>query len=283
GVYMPGVRLVAAAVDPRRRGFSVGAYVASFYFGSSASFFLTGALLGALDWRGAALALAVAAVPAFPLALAGARGIALETGGRARFDLGVLRHGPLMRTITAYAGHSWELFVVRAWLAAFLAAALVARGLDTDEAAAVASLWAAAVLALGIPGVFLGGWISDRLGRRRTALVFAGTSGALSLVFGALLELPFPAIVAIGLVYGGLIAADSAVYSTAVTEVAPSGRVGSAQAVQAFLGFSLGALGPVASGAALDLGLGWIGVFATGGVVGLIATVPLAAARLRAA
>src|SRR5207253_11434563 len=188
----------------------------------------------------------------------------------------VLRNAPLVRTIAAYTGHSWELFIVRAWLAAFLAAAFALRGMSPTESSATASQWAAIMLALGVPGVFLGGWASDRVGRTKSALLYALGSGAISIGFGTLLFAPWPALIAIGALYGAMVAADSAVYSTAVTELAPAARIGSAQALQAVAGFGIGSLGPVVAGVALDLGSGWVGPFLVAGVVGIAMALPLA-------
>jgi len=216
-----------------------------------------------------------------PVAVASTRGLVVTQGARAHLDLRVLRHGPLLRTIVAYGGHSWELFVVRAWLAAFLAAALVARGSEITSASATASQWAAILLALGVVAVFLGGWASDRFGRARSAFAIALASGAISLGFGALLDAPWALVLVVGAVYGGLIGADSAVYSTAVTELAPPGRIGSAQALQAIAGFGIGSLGPVVAGAALDLGAGWMGPFVVAGAVGIACALPLLGPRMR--
>jgi MFS family permease len=278
GVYMPGVRLVAQSSDPARRGRAVGLYVAAFYLGGSLSFLATGLLLGPFGWRGAALILGAIGFAALPIAAISSRGIAETTGERAHLDLRVLRNTPLLRTITAYVGHSWELFIVRAWLAAFLAAAFALRGLSPTDASATASQWAALILALGVPGVFIGGWLSDRVGRTRAALLYALGSGAISIGFGTLLFAPWPAIIAVGGIYGALVAADSAVYSTAVTELAPAARIGSAQALQAVAGFGIGSLGPVVAGVALDLGAGWVGPFVVAGVVGIATALPLALA-----
>src|SRR5438067_564951 len=275
GVYMPGVRLVAQSSDPARRGTAVGLYVAAFYLGGSLSFLATGLLLGPAGWRGAATILGAVALAAVPIAMISSRGIPQSTGERAHLDLRVLRNAPLVRTIVAYVGHSWELFILRAWLAAFLAAAFALRGLSPTDASATASQWAALLLALGVPGVFVGGWLSDRVGRLRAALLYALGSGAISVGFGTLLFAPWPAIVAIGGMYGALVAADSAVYSTAVTELAPAARIGSAQALQAVAGFGIGSLGPVAAGVTLDLGLGWVGPFLIAGVVGIATALPL--------
>jgi MFS family permease len=278
GVYMPGVRLVAQSSDPARRGRAVGLYVAAFYLGGSLSFLATGVLLGPFGWRGAAIILGAIGLAALPVAAISSRGIPDSRGERAHLDLRVLRNAPLVRTITAYVGHSWELFILRAWLAAFLAAAFALRGLSPTDASATASQWAALILALGVPGVFVGGWLSDRVGRTRAALLYALGSGAISIGFGTLLFAPWPAIVAIGGIYGAIVAADSAVYSTAVTELAPAARIGSAQALQAVAGFGIGSLGPVVAGVALDLGSGWVGPFLVAGVVGIATALPLAAA-----
>jgi MFS family permease len=138
------------------------------------------------------------------------------------------------------------------------------------------------MLALGVPGVFLGGWASDRVGRTKSALLYALASGAISIGFGTLLLAPWPALIAIGAIYGAIVAADSAVYSTAVTELAPPGRIGSAQAIQAVAGFGIGSIGPVVAGATLDLGSGWIGPFLTAGIVGIATALPLAIGLRRA-
>ncbi|MBU6423448.1 MAG: MFS transporter, partial [Chloroflexi bacterium] len=156
GVYMPGVRIVAAAADPRRRGRAVGVYVSAFYLGSALSLLLVGVLLGPLGWRGAALVLGAASVLGLALTLV-AR-IPLErASGRARLDPSVVREPRLAAAVAAYAGHTWELYAERAWLAAFLAVILASRAPSALEASAEGSRWAALMLALGVVGVALGG------------------------------------------------------------------------------------------------------------------------------
>src|SRR5256714_462846 len=226
GVYMPGVRLVAQSSDPARRGTAVGLYVAAFYLGGSLSFLATGLLLEPFGWRGAALILGAIGLAALPVAAISSRGISETTGERAHLDLRVLRNAPLVRTITAYVGPSWELFIVRAWLAASLAAAFALRGLSPTDASATASQWAALILALGVPGVFVGGWLSDRVGRTRAALLYALGSGAISIGFGMLLLAPWPAIVAIGGIYPAPVAPPPSLLSTPPTGGPPAARPG---------------------------------------------------------
>src|SRR5205085_1313224 len=109
-----------------------------------------------------------------------------ERGGLLRPGLDVLRDPAMARTILAYAGHSWELYVSRAWLAAFLAGLLASGGAATAEATAEGGRWAALIAGAGTVGVWLGGWLSDRWGRFPAALVIATASGLISLAFGLL-------------------------------------------------------------------------------------------------
>ncbi len=275
GIYMPGVRLVSAASSTERRGLVVGVYVSAFYLGSAASLSATGLLLPELGWRGAALALGAVSVAAVPLVVWGAGGDAPSSNGRAYLDPAVLRDGPVARNILAYTGHAWELYVSRGWLAAFLASVLAARGLDDTAASAAGSQWAALMSGIGALGVFLGGGLSDALGRARAALLVALVSGMLSLVFGFMGAGPWTLLVVVGCFYGLVVSADSAIYSTAITELAPPERLGSAQAFQAFIGFGATVLAPVAAGLVLDLDLGWGVVFAMAGVVGIALALPL--------
>lgn len=279
GVYMPGVRLVAASAAPERRGLAVSVYVSAFYLGAAVSLWATGALLPTVGWRGAGYVLGAISAVALPLAILATRGATAPEGRSARLRPEVLKQGPVVRTILAYTGHSWELYVSRGWLAAFLAAVLAGQGFGSVEAASEGGKWAALMAGLGTVGVWLGGWLSDRWGRARAALAIALSSGCISLGFGWLGAGAWSVLVVIGCLYGLLVAADSGVYSTAVTELAPADQIGSAQAAQAFLGFLATALAPVVAGLILDLGGGFGGAFTMAGLVGLagaLALLPLA-------
>jgi MFS family permease len=275
GIYMPGTRVVAAAAPPARRGLAVGAYVSAFYMGGALSLWASGMLLSRMGWQQAALVLAVIAALGLPLAFIGASGASLPPGKRAALDVSVLREGPVTRTILAYTGHAWELYISRGWMAAFVASVLLGQGLDVQSAVAQGSQWAALMAGLGVPGVFLGGWISDRLGRARAGLLIAISSGIISLGFGFIAGLPWGLFILIGCAFGLLISADSAVYSTAITEWAPRDRLGSAQAMQAFIGFGATIAAPVLAGWMLDQGMGWGAVFAVGGLIGIPLALPL--------
>ncbi len=283
GVYMPGVRVVSATASPDRRGFDVSIYVSAFYVGSTASLWLSAALLPSVGWRGAALALGAASLGGLALALLAARGDVLPMGRSARLDPSVLRYTPVLRTIAGYTGHCWELYVSRGWMAAFLASVLVAQGLGQVDAAAEGGKWAALIGGIGITAVWIGGWLSDRWGRAPSAVAVATASGVVSMSVGWAAGLGWEPLILIGCLHGLLLAGDAAVYHTAVTELAPRDQLGSAQAVQASIGFLASTLGPVIAGVVLDLGGGYAGVFMTAGLASLaggLILLPLARAAL---
>jgi MFS family permease len=145
----------------------------------------------------------------------------------------------------------------------------VSDGLGDVEAAAEGAQWAGLIAGLGTAGVWIGGWLSDRWGRAQVAVTIAAASGCLSLVFGWLGLVGWWLVIAIGCLYGLLLAADSSIYSATITEVAPEDQLGSAQAAQAFTASMASSVAPVVAGLVLDLGGGNGGAFAVAGLIGL--------------
>ena len=250
--------------------------MSAFYVGASVSLLASGVLLGGLDWRGAALVLGGVSALGFPIAL-----LAQATSGTASRPIGGAAPGRLAQRFVA-AHHPGVqrsllgLYVSRGWLAAFLASVLLAAGYSQVDAASEGGKWAALMAGLGAVGVWVGGWVSDRWGRIRSAATIAAASGVLALAFGWLGGQAWAVLVAVGCVYGVLVAADSGIYSAAVTEYAPTGELGSAQAAQAFIGFLASAISPVAAGLVSDLGGGYGGAFVLGGLASIAGALILA-------
>jgi MFS family permease len=90
--------------------------------------------------------------------------------------------------------------------------------------------------------------------------------------------LPPGFLVGLGFLYGLLTASDSAIYSTLTVELAPPEKIGSAQAIQAFTGFGIGAAAPIAAGSLLDLMTGravWALAFSFNGALALLGVAAL--------
>ena len=232
----------------------VSIYVSAYYFGAALSLWASGTLLPAFGWRGASVVLGLISALALPLALLGTWGVSPPPRRSARLNPAVLKDEPTRRTILAYGAHSWELYISRAWLPAFLAAVLVGEGLGDVESASEGAQWAGLIAGLGTAGVWIGGWLSDRWGRAQVAVTIAMASGCLSLLFGWLGLVGWWVVIVVGCVYGLLLAADSSIYSATVTEVAPEDQLGSAQAAQAFTASLASSVAPVVAGLVLDLG-----------------------------
>jgi MFS family permease len=166
----------------------------------------------------------------------------------------------------------WELYAMWTWVPLFLAASFAAAG-TTEPATASAAAFA--VVAAGGIGCVVAGLLADRLGRTTltiAAMAISGSSAiAAGFAFGAI-----PAItVAIAIIWGVTVVADSAQFSTAVSELAPAGTAGSALALQMAIGFLLTGLTILAVGW-LDPGdgSGWrvaFALLALGPAVGIVA------------
>jgi MFS family permease len=297
GAYSPAIRLVSERFPGARRGTAVGLFVAAGYAGTTFSYTFMGLLLGSLpNWQTAYFTTALVGLAALPLAyLAGRDGLAGPVPGqpqpmaRGRLELAILADRAVALNTMAYALHTAELYLARLWFPLLLATALTLRGMNAGDAAIRAATLSGLMFMMGIAGVFCGGYLSDRIGRCLAGALCFGLSGLCSLVAGPLVAAPM-LLMALGFVYGFATAADSPIYSTSIIEVAPPDGVGSAQAVQAFVGFAVGAMVPVIAGSLLDssaganrwlLAFGFNALLAVAGVAALLALHRLpAAARM---
>ena len=282
GIYMPGLRIISERFHSGGRGLAMGLYVTAYYAGNSISLASTGALMSALEWREAYLVTALASSAGVLLVYLLLRGHRdpPSRGSSGRLDLSVLGNRPARHFIVGYSLHAWELYAVRVWLPVFLVSVLVARGVDGDQAVVRAATVGGIALTAGALGPVAGGMISDRFGRAVSAMAIFGLSGALSWAIGWMGDFPWGVIVVVAVVYGWAISADSAIYTTAVAEAAKSAQLGSTMAVQAFLGFSGGVVGPVVVGAVLDAtSESWVIGFSSIGVISVAAIAVLLRVR----
>jgi MFS family permease len=238
GTYPPAMK-IAATWFREGRGLAIGLLVAALTVGSATPHLIRG--LTDLPWRHTLLA-------ASALAAAGALAVTLVAEGPyrfppARFDLrmatGVLRErGPRLACL-GYFGHMWELYAMWTWLGVFLAASLDARGGGTFAGLnASAATFACVGLAGGL-GAYAGGALADRWGRTALTMAAMALSGLCAVLIGFTFAGPPLATLLVALVWGTTVVADSAQFSTAVTELAPAAYVGTALTTQTCLGFAL--------------------------------------------
>jgi predicted MFS family arabinose efflux permease len=138
-----------------------------------------------------------------------------------------------------YLGHMWEVYAMWTWMAAFVAASERARRGAGAEVTTLAALVTFAVIGSGSMGCWLGGKYGDRWGRTYVTSAAMVISGSCALLAGPLFGMPLIALVPVLLVWGITVVADSAQFSAAVSELAPSDLVGTALTLQTSLGFLL--------------------------------------------
>jgi MFS family permease len=136
-----------------------------------------------------------------------------------------------------YFGHMWELYSVWSWFGLFFASSL-AEASYQGNVRMVAGVATFLVIGIGALGAAFAGALADRVGRTLVAGGSLIVSGTCSLTIGLLFDHPLLTFF-VGLVWGFAVIADSAQFSTMVTEVCDQAYVGTALTMQLALGFLL--------------------------------------------
>ena len=233
GIYPPALKLIASWFVTGR-GLALGAALGALTLGSSAPY-LVRAIGTALDWHlVVATSSACALLGALLLALFAADGP--YAAARPKLDLRrvatVLRDPALSLANLGYFGHMWELYAMWGWFLAFA-------GATTLRLPVSPAMLTFFVIATGVLGCMAGGLLSDRIGRTATTALMMATSGACALGIGFVFDGPSWLFLAIALLWGFAIIADSAQFSAMVTELGDPRSIGAALAMQVAVGFAL--------------------------------------------
>ena len=230
-VYPPALKAMSSWYR-RGRGVALGVMIGALTIGSALPHLINA--LGGLDWQ-LTLIIASGATVAGGLLADRATSDGPFASPVAPLDVSQLRviiaNRDFRLASAGYFGHMWELYAMWAWIAAFYG--------DVFASNRQASLAAFGAIAVGALGSLYTGVVSDRRGRARAAAQAMRWSAFLSLVTGFLVDVPWPLPVAAGLVWGFWVVADSAQFSTIVTEVVDERYRGTALTMQLAAGFVL--------------------------------------------
>ena len=241
GVYPVGMKIMAGWFQ-RGRGLALGTMIGALTVGSAVPHAVNS--LGGIPWRGVVLLGSVQALAgALIVALTVRQGPYAMPQSRLDFSqaLEIVRNRRVRLANLGYLGHMWELYSMWGWIAVILAAS---SGWPRSEFEMVAAL----AIAIGAVGCIWAGVASDRLQdsaealrvaqRARVTIIAMAASAACCLLAAAFFHQPL-ALAALSLIWGIAVIADSAQFSTIISEVSDKSYVGTALTLQTALGFML--------------------------------------------
>lgn len=241
GIYPIGMKLMVGWA-PGRTGLGLAWLVGMLVLGTALPHALHGmSLMGTYDlpwasgvWSASALALLAGAM-IWKLGeapeIANAKRQASTT--RPAFDLSVFKIKGYRRAAGGYFGHMWELYTLWALLPLLLVAAM-----PTLSPTSLA-LGSFALIAIGGPGCWLGGWLSQRIGSRRVAMLGLIGSGTCCFLYPWASNLPTLALVLFLATWSTLAVIDSAHFSALSAKACPPQLLGTGLTLQNAIGFGI--------------------------------------------
>ena len=261
GIYPTGMKILTGWFGRERRGLAMGIIVGSITVGSALPHAVH---IGSLPWRQVVYVCSGFSLVASALMLGVSDGPLKLAEPKFNFHqcAEALRNRHLRLANFGYLGHMWELYSMWGWIAIILAASAPRMSGNRLE------LISFIAIAVGFVGCVWAGYVSDRnqarahdstvldvRARSLVTIIAMGVSGACC-VLAAIFIHNFPVLVLISILWGISVVADSAQFSTIVTEVADQRYVGTALTMQTAMGFLLTAVS-IRVVAAIGANYGW--------------------------
>lgn len=235
GVYPPGMKIMATWFR-ERRGMALGVLVGALTLGKATPYLVNA--LGSTNWRVNVLFSSLLAVIGGLVVL-----LFVEDGPYAlppaKFDASqivkVFSNRGVRLASFGYFGHMWELYGMWIWIPVMIRASLATQNGDPQ----LAELGSFTVIGAGAVGCVIAGLLADRVGRTLVTSWAMAISGTCCLVIGFLYGGNPMALLLVAAIWGAAVVADSAQFSSCVTELGDPQYIGTALTIQMCIGFLL--------------------------------------------
>lgn len=235
GVYPPGMKIMATWFR-ERRGMALGVLVGALTMGKATPYLVNA--LGSANWRNNVLFVSLLAALGGLIVL-----LSVEDGPyalqRAKFDLSqivkVFSNRGVRLASFGYFGHMWELYGMWIWIPVMIRSSLALQNANPELAEAGSFI----VIGAGAVGCVVAGLMADRVGRTLVTSWAMAISGTCCLVIGLLYGGNPVWLLIVAAIWGATVVADSAQFSSCVTELGDPQYVGTALTIQMCVGFLL--------------------------------------------
>jgi MFS family permease len=235
GVYPPGMKIMATWFR-ERRGMALGVLVGALTLGKATPYLVNA--VGSANWRANVLFVSLLAVIGGLVVL-----FFVDDGPYAlppaKFDVSqivrVFSNRGVRLANLGYFGHMWELYGMWIWIPVMIRASLAIQGDDPR----LAELSSFLVIGAGAVGCVIAGLIADRIGRTLVTSWAMAISGSCCLIIGLLFGGSPVLLLFVAAIWGATVVADSAQFSSCVTELGDPQYIGTALTIQMCIGFLL--------------------------------------------
>ncbi len=276
GVYPPAMKVISGWYT-KGRGFALGTMVGALTIGSGSPHLLRSVF--SENWQAVIVGSSIlATVGGLILKILVTDGPDDVKGAKfnPRYLVGALtERGPRL-ALTGYLGHQWELYAMWAWIGSYMLYVVGDQSLIGDRLDLASGLTFLVFTVGAVASSYAGVW-SEKIGRTAVTSIAMVISGGVAAFIGFIPVEMTVLIVILAMIWGASVIADSAQFSTAMTELSDPAYRGTMLTFQTGVGFALTAVSiwllPMVKDSS---GWGWaFAMLALGPVVGTVAMLRL--------